>query len=61
MCSSDLGDEKNYETIKEYQNLGIWILSGISPVAAYCKLWLALSNKLNIEQVMESCIAEDIC
>lgn len=55
------GDEKNYETIKEYQNLGIWILSGISPVAAYCKLWLALSNKLNIEQVMESCIAEDIC
>lgn len=55
------GDEKNYETIKEYQNLGIRILAGISPVAAYCKLWLALSNRLNIEQVMESCIAEDIC
>lgn len=55
------GDEKNYDTIKEYENLGIRILSGISPVAAYCKLWLALSGKLNIEQVMESCIAEDIC
>lgn len=55
------GDEKNYETVREYQNLGIHILSVISPVAAYCKLWLALSNELDIEQVMESCIAEDIC
>lgn len=55
------GDEKNYETIKEYENLGIRILSRISPIAAYCKLWLALSNELNMEQIMKTCIAEDIC
>jgi len=55
------GDEKNYETVREYENLGIHVLSGISPVAAYCKLWLALSGGLDIMQVMESCIAEDIC
>lgn len=55
------GDEKNYETVKQYEELGIQILPGISPVAAYCKLWLALSDGQNLWQAMESCIAEDIC
>lgn len=54
-------DEKNYETVREYQKLGICILPQISPIAAYCKLWLALSNGLDVEQVMKACIADDIC
>lgn len=55
------GDEKAYETVRDYQNLGVRILPEISPIAAYCKLWLALSSGLDPEQVMESCIAEDFC
>lgn len=56
-----LGDERAYETVRDYQKLGMCILPEISPIAAYCKLWLALSNGLDLEQVMESCIAEDFC
>lgn len=52
-------DKNAYETVRDYRNLGIRVLPEISPVAAFCKLWLALSNELDVKKVMESCIAED--
>ena len=53
--------EREYETVKSFSRLGIQVLPKMSPVAAYCKLWLALSAGLDIKLVMDTCIAEDIC
>lgn len=52
-------DEKEYETVREYKALGIRMLPKMSPVAAFCKLWLAVSCGLDVEYVMKTCIAED--
>ena len=54
-----LSDEKSYETVKEYQSLGVCPLYTSSEVAAYCKLWLALSNDLDVKKVMGISVAED--
>lgn len=48
-----------YETVGEYERLGFRVLPVMSPIAAYCKLWLALSNGWDVEQTMKSCISED--
>lgn len=37
--------EGGYETMKEYQNLGIRNLVNQSPIAVYCRLWLELSSR----------------
>lgn len=52
-------DEKEYETVREYKALGIQMLPKMSPVAAFCKLWLAVSCGLDVKYVMKTCIAED--
>lgn len=48
-----------YETVEEYRKLGITALTDTALVAAYCKLWLAISNNLDINNIMLSCIAND--
>ncbi len=54
-----LQEEKAYETVREYKKLGILPLHTSSEVAQYCKLWLAVSNGLDIKEVMSRSVAED--
>lgn len=54
-----LADADAYETVKEYETFGIHVLCTASEVAQYCKLWLAISNHMDIEKVMDVSIAED--
>lgn len=46
-------DNNAYETVAEYKKMGMIPLLDTAPIAQYCKLWLALSNKKNIKQIME--------
>ncbi len=48
-----------YETVKEYGRIGVIPLHTSAEVAQYCKLWLALSNDLNLSEVMGRAIAND--
>lgn len=52
--------EAEYETVRMYEQYGIRVLPKMSLIAAYCKLWLALSNDLDVNSIMNTCIAEDI-
>lgn len=51
--------EKSYETVKSYESLGIQPLPGSAVIAQYCKLWLAVSNQIELTAVMNTAIAED--
>jgi L-asparaginase len=53
------GDEAVYETVGEYNRIGFQVLPVMSPIAAYCKLWLACNNGWNVEETMKSCMSED--
>lgn len=46
-------NESTYETVEEYEKLGIIPLFDVTPISQYCKLWLAISNQKNLKQVME--------
>lgn len=48
-----------YETVQEYETMGICVLPTASEVAQYCKLWLAVSNGLDVKQLMACSVAED--
>lgn len=48
-----------YETVDMYRKLGIEPIYNISPVTAYCKFWLAISNGINIRDIAHAHIAED--
>jgi L-asparaginase len=48
-----------YETVKEYETLGITVLPTSAEVAQYCKLWLAVSNGLDVRQIMKQSMSED--
>jgi len=54
-----LAGEHAYETVREYEALGIKVLHTASEVAQYCKLWLALSNHMDVEKIMNMSVAED--
>lgn len=54
-----LTGEIAYETVKEYQQLGIVCLHTSAWVAQYCKLWLTLSNGMEMCQIMRNSVAED--
>ena len=46
--------QDGYETKQAYRDCGVKIPEGIAPIAAYCKLWLQLSQDLSdmpIEQI----------
>ncbi len=51
--------EKVYETSARYQELSVEVLEPSSTIGAYCKLWLALSNDLDIREVMRTCYSSD--
>ena len=51
--------EAEYETVNCYRNFGIQPLRESAPIAQYCKLWLAVSNELALENVMNISVAED--
>lgn len=54
-----LAGEAAYETVKEYERLGIICLHTSAWIAQYCKLWLALSNGIELQQIMHTSVAED--
>ncbi len=48
-----------YETVEVYEKMGVHALHTSAEVAQYCKLWLALSNGLDVDQIMGKSVAED--
>ncbi len=48
-----------YETVEVYEKMGVRALHTSAEVAQYCKLWLALSNGLDINEIMGKSVAED--
>ena len=54
-----LSGEKAYETVQSYKELGIISLQTSAEISQYCKLWLAISNNMDIQQVMSTSYAED--
>ncbi|MBQ3599690.1 MAG: asparaginase [Lachnospiraceae bacterium] len=53
--------EKAYDTVRIYQEMGVIPLDKSSVIAQYCKLWLSVCNGLMVEEVMQTCVAGDIC
>lgn len=54
--------EAEYETVNCYRKAGIQPLCESAPIAQYCKLWLALSNGIEPDEIMHISVAEDfIC
>lgn len=51
--------EAEYVTVNEYRSLGIYPLCESAPIAQYCKLWLAVSNGVEPEEIMNISVAED--
>lgn len=51
----------HYETVKQYLQLGIQPLVNRSTISQYCKLWLAISNDMDINLIMNASAAEDWC
>lgn len=45
--------EAEYETVDMYRKMGIVPLSGDSVIAQYCLLWLAISNGIDVWEVMK--------
>lgn len=54
-------DMDHYETVEQYLKLGICPLVNRSTISQYCKLWLAISNHMDLDTVMNTSIAEDWC
>lgn len=52
-------NEAKYETVEKYRSFGILPLEESSVISQYCKLWLALSNNLDIIKVMNRSAALD--
>lgn len=48
----------SYETTAAYGDLRLTLLPKMSPISAYCKLWLLLSGKRDLND-MNICMAED--
>lgn len=53
------GGEAAYETICRYGDYGIKVLPASAFIAQYCKLWLAISNGLDIKKIMQTRVAYD--
>lgn len=48
-----------YETVQVYEKMGVIPLYTSSEVAQFCKIWLAVSNGLDVSSVMYCSVAED--
>lgn len=44
-------NKTEYESVKAFEDLGITVLYGMTPIAQYCKLWLALSLQLDLKSI----------
>ncbi len=53
------GDSAQYETVEKYKDYGIKALPDRAAIAQYCKLWLALSNGICIDDIMQTSVAYD--
>lgn len=53
-------DGESYESTKVFEDLGICPLNGISPIAAYVKLWLCCTEEINATEVMGKALAGDL-
>ena len=51
----------HYETVEQYLKLGICPLVNRSTISQYCKLWLTISNRMDLDTVMNTSVAEDWC
>lgn len=51
--------EAEYETVSRYREIGIRPLCESAPIAQYCKLWLAVSNGMDLDRIMNISVAED--
>ena len=51
----------HYETVKQYLQLGIRPLVNRSTISQYCKLWLGISNNIDLIRLMNTSAAEDWC
>lgn len=51
--------EREYESVEFYKKLGIIPLPETAVISQYCKLWLAISNGLPIESLMQISVAGD--
>ena len=49
----------DYESVSVYNKLGIIPLKDCSPVSQFCKLWIALSNNVNLNEIMHKSVAYD--
>jgi hypothetical protein len=62
VCVYSTGLEINadwYESAASYVNAGVIPLQCSSAVAMYCKLWLAISNSIDLKSVMAISVARD--
>lgn len=48
-----------YETVEMYRSMGIISLPESAVISQYCKLWLAVSNNLDIDEIMKISVVED--
>lgn len=53
-------DGEQYESSKMFDELGIISIKNISPVSAYIKLWLSITEKLKAENLMKKALSGDI-
>ena len=51
--------ESKYETVAVYREVGIIPLPESAVIAQYCKLWLAVSNNLDVVEIMKYAWGED--
>lgn len=51
--------EAEYETVDAYRELGIRPLQESAAISQYCKLWLLISNGMDLEKYMAFSVAED--
>ncbi len=52
-------DATQYETMKAYDEYGIIPLYDCAPISQYCKLWLLMSNDIDISDGMMRCYCEE--
>jgi L-asparaginase len=51
--------EAEYETVENYRRLGVMPLQESAAISQYCKLWLLLSNEMELKEYMNLSVAED--
>lgn len=53
--------ETGYDTVRIYKELGVLPLYDRAVIAQYCKLWLAVSNGMDVQSIMKESFAQENC